>query len=477
MVSRAFPQETGQPIPSPSSSRKPEPEVQKTTNPGSLVYVLESIEVRGNDKTQTQVITGFIPLKPGDLFSPDDPRLLESRYRLLATGFFNDVRMSLEKGKKRGSVKLVVDVTERGTIVVQDIALGWSDITVYGGLDVAENNFLGAGMHLSGAVVGGKDQVGARLRFAYPYFLDLPVGIRVEALYNHAKDYFGNEDISIGGNTETKSYATVAYERYGGKVGITRDLGEERFILVDYRFEGLDTTLPSAASDREGGEIRPIQFDILPGRSYLSTLKLGFERDTRDDPYLTRRGSLIDVSVEVGSKVLGGTYDFAKFDFGIDYYFHLPWKHTLKTSLSLGLILGDAPFFVQYFIGDLSSLIPSRVLEMNFTHLRPTILDTYIQEKRYDDISGSATFEYIIPLYRSSGFLYGFDFFFGGGLIALCSAEDFYTTPQGYSGFSTLPVDITADLGLRFNTNWGVLGVSASNFFRLIPNIGEEAVK
>ncbi len=456
---------------------RPAPALDGAKEPGPLKYVLEKVAVRGNDKTQTDVIRGFVALKPGDLFSPDDPRLLEARYRLLATGFFNDVRMSLEKGTKRGSVILVVEVVERGTIVVQDIALGWSDITPYGGLDVAENNFLGSGMQLSAAIVGAKDQVGARLRYSYPYFLDLPVGLRAEALYNHAKDYFGNEDISIGGNTETKSYATVAYERYGGKVGLVRDLGEERFILVDYRFEGIDATLPQAASNRVGGEIRPIEFDLLPGRSYLSTIKFGFELDTRDDPYLTHRGTFINLSAELGSKVLGGTYDFARFDFGVDHYFWLPWKHALKTSLFLGLILGDAPFFMQYYVGDLSALLPSRVLEMNFTHLRPSILETYIQEKRYDDIAGSVSLEYIIPLYRSPGFLYGLDFFFNIGMFGLASPEDFYVTPQGYSGFSALPVDLTGDLGLRFNTNWGVFGVSASNFIRLIPNIGEKAVK
>ena len=442
-----------------------------------LVYVLEDIVVEGNDKTDTDVIKGFITLKKGEPFSPDDNRLIMARYHLLSTGFFSSVRLLLRKGSERGSVLLVVQVVERGTIVVQDIALGWSDITPYGGIDVAENNFLGSGIHVSAAVVGGRDQVGSRLRFSYPHFLDLPVGIRFSALYNHAKDYFGNEEISIAGNAETTDYATVSYERYGGSLGISHDLGEERFVYVDYRFEALDARLPTAASHRAGGVMQPIEFDIRPDVSFLSTFRLGFELDTRDDLYLTRKGHVAGISVELGSHILGSSYDFAKFNFGYDHYVPLPWSHTIKASLFLGLILGDAPFFAKYFIGDLSALVPSRVLEMNFAHLRPSMLNTSIQEKRYEDIAGSATFEYIIPLYRGYGFLYGFDFFFGAGLIGLASEQDLYTKPQGYSDFGAVPIDITADLGLRFNTNWGVFGISASNFIRLIPSVGAAAVE
>ena len=72
-------------------------------------YELERIEVRGNTRTARSVVLRYLPFKPGQLIDANDSAFQLARYRLLGTGFFVDVEMSLEKGTQRGRVVLVVE--------------------------------------------------------------------------------------------------------------------------------------------------------------------------------------------------------------------------------------------------------------------------------------------------------------------------------------------------------------------------------
>ena len=93
------------------------------------VYVLESIEIRGNQKTSDATVLFFVQMTEGESFSPGDGRLEKTKYSLLATGYFSDVDLSLEKGSERGDVVLVITLVERSTFVFRDLVLGFSDIT------------------------------------------------------------------------------------------------------------------------------------------------------------------------------------------------------------------------------------------------------------------------------------------------------------------------------------------------------------
>src|SRR5262249_33769114 len=124
-------------------------------------YVLEGIEVRGNRKTRAPVILSQILVRAGDVIAADDARVEASRFRLLGTGFCEDVRLALRRAQSRGRVVLVVDVSERGTIIINELFLGSSEATpVWAGFDIGENNFLGHGIALStGFVVGAQADV------------------------------------------------------------------------------------------------------------------------------------------------------------------------------------------------------------------------------------------------------------------------------------------------------------------------------
>jgi outer membrane protein insertion porin family len=108
--SRGSPPTREEPKPS-----EPSPGLVRGPGKVGLRYVLEGIEIRGNTTTLARVIHRFVPFRAGDTLDVDDKELVLTRFRLLGTGFFRDVQLSLRRGTKRGYVVLQVDVVERNT--------------------------------------------------------------------------------------------------------------------------------------------------------------------------------------------------------------------------------------------------------------------------------------------------------------------------------------------------------------------------
>lgn len=447
-------------------------------------YTLEAIEVRGNQRTRSRVVMRYVPFKPGDVIDVDDPEVELTRYRLLGTGFFRDVQFSLRKGSARGRVVLVIDVAERNTIIINDLWMGLSadadkrgnarPLTAYAGVDVAETNLAGTGITLGAAVGLAQEQLALRVRFLDPAFLGGRWMTSTTLLFNDAKDFFGNSDVLFDDPSllkEKPDYAVVRYKRFGGNLGVGRDLSVSTQLWLHYRLESVDASLPRAASHVRGLDREPILFDIFPGRSILSTARGTLQHDTRDHPFLPSRGWLVNVTGEVGLAPVGSDYSYQRLDTTASRWWQLPWKnHVLRLELFGGAISGNAPFFEQYYVGDFSDFLPGRMLGLNFDRRpSPNILDTSVVEVRYGHYAARIGGEYRIPLYRGQRSVYGIDFFGSAGVFGLASHRDLEHPPRGYSRLQLVPVDLTANLGFRMDTSAGGFVFAFSNVLGFVP--------
>jgi outer membrane protein insertion porin family len=440
-------------------------------------YYLERFEVIGNDRTRTETVTRALLLAPGETFRADDARIEASKVALLATGFFEEVRFSLKRGSRRGWVVFRIHVRERWTLVVDNLAFGYTSITPFGGLGVTEMNLFGTGSRLSAAFVVGDEQQAYRLRFLDPAFLGSNWSLSVAAFVSDAQDYLGFNavrSVRADGSVET-DHATINYWRAGGLFGTGVRISDRMRVDLGYRFEWLNADLPVAASYQRGAAgatmNAPVPLDLLPGQSLVSGVQASFSYDTQDDPFLPTTGMRLHAGVDLAHNVLGSDYSFAKFTVDWAMHFKLPWDHVVTVSLFAGAIVGDAPLFDQFFVGDLSDLIPGRVLDLNF-HNYPAlnVLGTSIVEMQYEDLAAKIGAEYAWPLYRSrTGFLYGLDMFLSLGFYMLASAEDIALQIPGYAGASVFPIDLTGDIGFRFDTMIGLFRLSFSNIVGLFP--------
>ncbi|HYQ18739.1 MAG TPA: BamA/TamA family outer membrane protein [Polyangiaceae bacterium] len=453
-----------------------------------LRYTLEAIQLRGNTRTERRVVLRYVPFKPGNVFDVDDPEVELSRFRLLGTGFFRDVQYSLKKGSVRGLVVLVIDVKERNTIVINDVSMGLAADTSldgrrvrrlsgYAGLDVAETNLAGTGITLGGAMAVASNQLALRVRFLDPAFLGSRWMIGGSLLYNNAEDYFGASKVDWVDPAQKRQLdsAVVDYSRLGGSIGVGRDLSVSTQLWLHYRLESLHASYPYAASQVRGFATEPIDFDIIRGRSVLSTLRGTLQVDTRDHPFLPTRGSFTTITTEVGLLPSGRDYDYARIDVQTSRWFKLPWReHVLRLSAFAGAIAGNAPFFEQYYVGDFSDFLPDRVLGVTFDHRYPkNFLGTSIVEVRYGKYAFDANAEYRIPLYRGHHTVFGIDFFGSGGVYSVASDRDFTHPPRAYSGFARFPVDLTFNLGFRMDTSAGGFVFAFSNVLGFLPVRGQ----
>ncbi len=451
-----------------------------------LKYTLEGIEVRGNTTTLARVVLRYVPFHAGDVLDVGNPELEATRFRLLGTGFFRDAQLSLRRGTRRGLVVLVVEVVERNTAIVDDLWLGVSadvdpngnaqPLTAFGGARVTETNLVGTGVALGGAFAVADQQLALRVKLANPQFLRTNWVAEAELLYSAARDFFGNRDVLVNDPTQpVEDFAVAQYKRFGGRVGTGHDVGVSSQVFFEYRFEKIDASLPRAASDNRGVDVEPIDFMLDNGSSILSTLRATFVNDTRDEPFLPSRGRRLQASLDASLTPLGSDYTYAKLQLDTSQWFLLPWGHVLQLRGFVGGVFGNAPLFERFYVGDLSDLLPDRVLDLSFNRRRaPNFLNTDIVEIRYGTYAAKLDAEYRIPLYRGRRSIYGVDFFGGLGFYGIANEQDFVEHARGYTGFSTWPVDFTFNAGLRIETQAGGFVLGISNLIGLIPVRGQQ---
>lgn len=489
--------------PAPEPAGEPEADVpadedaEEEPAPGERApYRIERIEVRGNDRTDDGVILAYVPFRTGEPLDLEDPRVEALRWRLLGTGWFEDVRLRVERGSQRGRVVLVVQVAERNTFVIQSIALGLSEGLLnsdavdseahpYFGISVAELNLFGLGLSVEATALLSVLQQGGRLRLGTASLLGTDWGLTGSLFFNNGREFFGNDDVVIALDEcvrdpadpmmdlpcEAARNAVLEYRRYGGSVGTGVDIADAWRFSLEWHFEALELVdRPEAASHRRGTEIVPIDFHVHDGVSFVSALELGVALDERDNPGLPSQGRYVFVDADLGTQLLGSSYDFVRVRAGWREWFRLPEAHhALRLGLFVGAAVGDAPFFYRFYVADMSDLIPSRMLEMNLDRrAAPNLLGTAIQEMRAQELAGRVDLEYSLWLYESRAEVRGVVLYGLVGAYALLDREDLAIAIPGYEGAARAPIDLTFDVGIRLDTIVGVFNFGFSTLLGFI---------
>ena len=468
-----------------------EPESESENRAQNLRYFLESVQVEGNTRTHASVIRAYVPLEPGEPFDPEESELETLQFALMGTGWFDEVHVRLRRGAERGWVVVVVEVVERNTVVVEQIALGLAEglssgtnarVFPYVGLTLTETNLLGRGMRLSVSGLLSRHHQGGRIDFAYPRFLGGDYGLRFAPFFNNSRQYFGLNPTVTTRCVEPAPRdcvaemlarnAVVFYRRGGFYFGTRRAIGGTLSIDLGAQLEWIYvTSRPEAASEVRGSEVRPIDFSILPGRSFASVLRVGLTYDRRDDPGLPTRGTHLRVQADAGTRLIGSAYDFVRLQAQFRQWVPVASHHTLRFGLFGGVVLGDAPFFYKFHASDMTDLIPARLLEMELDRRPPpNLLGTSVVFMRNEEVALRADIEYDVSLLRHGrrGGLRGAHAYFNVGTYLLADIQDLEFAVPGFEGASRIPIDLTFDLGIRLDTSIGVFQFGFSNLLGFI---------
>jgi hypothetical protein len=433
--------------------------------------VIRAIEVRGNTTTATKLILRALPVASGDCLATDDPRLRVARYKVLALGHFRDVELRFARGAARGEVVLIVEVVERGALVLNRVFLGSSRVTPWwAGLDAGDRNLFGLGLGLSGAfvVAGEGDAAGAHAQHAAALRVDDPsltggaFGWRGSIHLVDASEPFRIDGAADDGDAD--HFAAFDHRRLGGRLGGTYNLTPLTRVALDGRYEAVRADLPAApVRTRPDGTTEPIDLHLEDGASRVVTLAASIERDSRPDPVLPYAGTHLALTAEVA--VPGASsYRYATVLGRYEQWWRVTARGVVSAHLAAGATFGDTPRFDRLYVGDLARYLSPRALGLVVAAAPP--VDAFgmgTDEVTYGELGGIAEVQWAYQLFRGGDRVHGGDLFVGAGVWGLAERRgDARALDLG-------GLDVLLDAGLRLDTEVGVFELSIANGVGRLP--------
>lgn len=386
-------------------------------NKGLLTYI-DRITIAGNTKTRDKVIRRQMRVWEGELYKEN--KIKESKERIYATGFFDNVDISTSKGSSEDDIeKMNLDVkVKEGHGGMAMLGGGYSSYQQFFlTAQVQLQNLAGLGTQLNlMAQIGG---ITKQYSISYydPYFLDTNWTMAT-SLYNMSNIYPGYTTNDSGGSLQLGYW-----------------LIDRLRIYANY---GYDNSYFSSISSA---------YSYLLQNGVTSAITLGFVQDTRDNPIYTTKGSLVSGSAEFAGGPLGGSFTFLKFDASASRYFPLPLDTVFMINgrIGYGFVPGNGflPFVNRYFLGGINSVrgynyrtigpeMPALITNMD--PFAPTTQLLYGGNKMI-----ATTMEYVFPLIKEAK-IDGVIFFDTGNA---------YAENQGY--FAS-PLQMGYGFGIRWYT-------------------------
>jgi hypothetical protein len=414
-----------------------------------------------------------LPLQPGDILHASDRRLRDTRFKVLALGYFRDVTLAMRKGSERGRVVIEIHVVERGTFVLNRLWFGTNSLTpAWFGTDIGDRNVLGLGLSIGGgaiyashgSVAGSSDQQAAELRVSKFNLGGSRWGANLSLT---AVD--GSEVYRVAGDdddTGNSNFRAFPYRRFGARGGATYDLSDLSRVSATLRVEDINAQLPAAPTEvLPDGTVTAIDLGLHAGNSQVVTAGFAFDRDTRPDPVLPHSGDHIMASAEIGSSAFASDYQFASFFGRYEHWWPIREEvYTIGLRVAGGIVLGDAPRFDLIHISDVDPMLTPRALGLVLSDAPPfDILHTRNLTPSYGNVGGLATVEVARRLFRGNNKnrVYGGDAFIQLGLWGLATDDELAVRDN--SVWNSLPVDVTFDAGVRIDTEIGIFELTIAN--------------
>ena len=295
--------------------------------------VVDRILVRGNERTQSDVIRRTLGLDHGQPVSP--ARLLQTERSLYQLGIFSLVDVQFVPSDLDDTQRDVLVRVEEGNAHGLTYGAGWdSEGGLRGLFGYSDNNIFGKAYSLQTNVRWSQRDKLYRLLLNQPYLGEHPVTLNSSIFYQ--------EEVPTG-----RPYEVT---RYGGRVEALRVYGNRRFSLgFDYRIVEPSVD-PGIATNEIERRDQPYQ---------VTSFVPAFFWDRRDDPILTTRGwsSLVQVEYAFPVPAFRTDTEFLKVFVQQTQFWNLGRPGVLAASLRFGSI---EPYKAIPSSGGLNLPFPSR---------------------------------------------------------------------------------------------------------------------
>jgi len=320
-------------------------DVKYTITENDLTFV-NRVEIRGNIRTKDKVIRREIRLKPGEPFN--GAKLQRSKERLYNLGYFEDITFDTGKTEEPNKADLLVDVKETKT---GEFSFGGGFSTVdklVGFVQVTQRNFdimnwptfTGGGQQLVVRAELGTTRRDYQLSWTDPWIFDYP--------YLLGFDIYQNTRLSSSSTGYGYDERRRGFDFRLGKEFDDLDRADLTYRLEEVRISNVD--------DGATNDLRK-----EAGINNISSLQLGFTRDTRDSSYSPTKGYIAYASVEGAGGPFQGDKDFVKWYGSAMAYFSPIQKQVLELSTHVGAVgaygnSDSVPIYERFFAGGADSV-------------------------------------------------------------------------------------------------------------------------
>jgi outer membrane protein insertion porin family len=289
------------------------------------------------------VIRREVLIAPGDVFN--SVRVETTKKRLDNLGYFSKVETYPEDTGVSGRKDLTIQVEEKRTgslnfgagFSTVDQLVGFVEMT-QGNFDLMNwPNFTGAGQKFRIRVQYGTSRKDFVMSLTEPYFLDRRLSLGGQIFFNEA-DYYSD---------------IYSQRNYGMSLETRKAIGTFTAISLGYLLQ------------------RTELFDIAPGASTALILESGAATksqitpslvfDTRDNPFLSRRGTRVFFGPYLAGGFLGGDTQIYGFNLEVAHFIHLPKDTILQLQGQIATVdtWGDGrlvPIYDKLFLGGSNDL-------------------------------------------------------------------------------------------------------------------------
>ncbi|MDC7224951.1 MAG: BamA/TamA family outer membrane protein, partial [Spirochaetales bacterium] len=168
---------------------------------------IESITIRGNDRTKDYVILREIPLEVGDVFNRT--KLVEGWQSLMSTQYFSTVEPQTYQGSTDLLMDLVIDVEEGQTanILFGMTFSGGTDFPISGQIQWSDSNVMGTGKNVGVSSTFSFDSQSLSLNYTEPWLFGLHWSGGFDITYTHDSSKTAAQDMD--GNGVPDPYSTM----------------------------------------------------------------------------------------------------------------------------------------------------------------------------------------------------------------------------------------------------------------------------
>jgi outer membrane protein insertion porin family len=412
----------------------------RITSGGTVRF--ERINIYGNSVTRDKVIRRELDVIEGEYFTGIG--LTKSTERLQRLGYFEDLEIQTKKGSRDDLMIVDINVKEQPTGSFS-LGAGYSGYEgAVGLLQVSQSNLFGRGQMLAASVRASTKTTHFNVRFTEPWLFDrrLSAGIDLYKWEQDLDDY--------------------TRDSYGGAIRFKVPTGFDEYTWATAKYLYDNSTITDVAATAAF----PVR-EML-GDNLTSSITLGMERDSKDRPWNTSRGSENKLTVEYAGGFLGGDVYFNRYELTSAWFFPLFWDTNFMVQGKWGYVKqrtgGKLPDYQKYRIGGIHSV-------RGYDWYDITLIDPPTGEPIGGEKMMMYNLEYRFPLVKEQGVV-GVLFFDAGNVFGKDDNFSFKNIPRSigagvrwYSPFGPIRIEYGYILNRRPDDPTGNVEFSIGGFF------------